>query len=201
LRRNGGRGAPILVVDDDPGLCDLVAATLEPLGLEVRWEGTAAAALAAVHARRPALVLLDVQLPDLSGYEVCRELRDEFGEGLPIVFVSGHRVEEYDQAAGLLLGGDDYLVKPFSPGELIARVRRALERAGPRDDGAASPLTTRELDVLRLLADGVRQERIAEQLFITPKTVATHIQHILTKLELHSRAEAVAYAHREGLFQ
>ena len=59
--------------------------------------------------------MLDVQLPGMSGYEICRELRDEFGEGLPILFVSGFRTESLDRVAGLLVGADDYLVKPFAP--------------------------------------------------------------------------------------
>jgi DNA-binding NarL/FixJ family response regulator len=126
----------------------------------------------------------------------CRELRDRFGD-LPVVIVSGERTESFDRVAGLLLGAADYIVKPFDPDELVARVRRLVVRDRPRP--SATTLTGRERDVLRLLADGLDQRRIAAELFLSPKTVATHIQHILAKLGVHSRAQAVAVAHRDGL--
>jgi DNA-binding NarL/FixJ family response regulator len=191
----------VLVVDDDRDHCLLVRQLLRPLGYEIRIALTAGEALAAVRRDPPALVLLDVHLPGISGYEVCRQIRDEFGDRIAIIFLSGKRKEDFDRTAGLLLGADDYIVKPFVAGELIARVRRAVDRAAAPPAGAASDLTRRELDVLRLLADGLGQEQIARALFITSKTVATHIQHILGKLGLHSRAEAVAFAHRHNLFR
>jgi DNA-binding NarL/FixJ family response regulator len=190
----------VLVVDDDRDHCLLVRQLLRPLGYEIRIAATAEEALAAVRRDAPAVVLLDVHLPGISGYEVCRQIRDEFGDRIAIIFVSGKRKEDFDRTAGLLLGADDYIVKPFAAGELIARVRRAVDRAASTPAGAAAGLTKRELDVLRLLADGLGQEQIARVLFITSKTVATHIQHILGKLGLHSRAEAVAFAHRHNLF-
>ena len=73
-------------------------------------------------------MILDVRLPDLSGYEVCRELRDRLGASVPVMFVSGERIESFDRVAGLLVGGDDYLVKPFELDELVARARRLVER-------------------------------------------------------------------------
>ena len=93
----------------------------------------------------------------------------------------------------------DYIVKPFTRGEFIARVRRAIDRLSPGQRALRGDLTPRELEVLKLLADGLGQKKIAQALFITPKTVATHIQRILTKLDVHSRAEAVAYAHRSRI--
>jgi DNA-binding NarL/FixJ family response regulator len=153
------------------------------------------AALAAVRAERPAAVILDVNMPRLSGYEVCRSLREEHGPELPVMFVSGERTESFDRVAGLTIGADDYLVKPFAADELLARLRGLLRRAG-RPEAAASTLTRRELEVLRLLADGLDQAEIAERLVISPKTVGTHIERILAKLGAHSRAEAVALAYR-----
>ena len=191
---------PVLVVDDDRNLRRLVNELLEPLEYVVEEASTAAEAFEIASREQPALVLLDVHLPDLSGYEVCRRLRDEYGDGIAIVFVSGERTEEFDRAAGMLLGADDYIVKPFALGEFIARVRRAIDRYAPEQVNVSSSLTPRELEVLELLADGLGQKRIAQALFITPKTVATHIQRILTKLNVHSRAEAVAYAHHHNLF-
>jgi DNA-binding NarL/FixJ family response regulator len=187
------------VVDDDRNLRTLVKSLLEPLGYAVSEASTAAETLSLASAELPALVLLDVHLPDISGYEVCRRLRDEFGDDIAIVFVSGERTDELDRTAGMLLGADDYIVKPFDLGEFIARVRRTADRTAPARKANGSALTPRELEVLLLLANGQGQKKIAQALFITPKTVATHIQRILTKLDVHSRAEAVAYAHRNHL--
>ena len=190
----------VLVVDDDENLRELVTTLLEragypTLGFESGEE------ILAFPMGRPALVILDVRLPGLSGYEVCRELKDLFGSSLPVLLVSAVRIEAFDRAAGLLIGADDYMVKPLDPDELIARVRRHLapRPRGTEADAGVELLTPRELEVLRLLADGMGQSEIAERLVISPKTVATHIQHILTKLGVHSRAQAVAAAHRHGL--
>jgi DNA-binding NarL/FixJ family response regulator len=186
-------------VDDDRNLRTLVKSLLEPLGYAVSEASTAAEALSIASDERPALVLLDVHLPDISGYEVLQRLREEFGDDVAIVFVSGERTDELDRTAGMLLGADDYIVKPFDLGEFIARVRRTADRTAPARKANGSALTPRELEVLMLLASGQGQKKIAQALFITPKTVATHIQRILTKLDVHSRAEAVAYAHRNHL--
>jgi two-component system nitrate/nitrite response regulator NarL len=201
-RRESGilnRRSRILVVDDDERFRELVSSLLTRMGCETSEAATGEEALAAVQLERPALVVLDVRLPGLTGYEVCRELRDEFGDELPIVFVSGERTEPFDRVGGLLLGADEYLVKPLDPNEFLARVRRLLARSASVAPNSASTLTKRELQVLGLLANGLDQAEIAEQLFISPTTVATHIQRVLTKLGAHSRAQAVALAHREDL--
>jgi two-component system nitrate/nitrite response regulator NarL len=196
---------PLLVADDDDDFRCLLATLLERAGYRTVQAADGYAALAVARDERPEVVLLDVRLPGLGGYEVCRRLRDEFGEQLPIVFVSGARTEAGDRAAGLLIGADDYVVKPFDPDELLARVRRLIVRAGaalPREvavPAALSSLTTRERQVLRLLADGLDGSTIATELFLSPKTVATHIQRILAKLGVHSRAQAVALALRTGV--
>ena len=197
----------VLVVDDDSKFRAVSRALLERAGLRVEEAPGANEALAAVEQTPPSLVLLDVCFPRTSGYEIYRELRDRCGEALPIIFVSGERVDSYDRVAGLLLGADDYLVKPFDPDELIARVRRSLGRG--RHNGAAAPapaqeeliaeLTPREREVLALLAAGRSSKQIAQQLVISPRTLGTHIQHILRKLGVHNRTQAVAVAHRAGL--
>jgi DNA-binding NarL/FixJ family response regulator len=145
------------------------------------------------------LVIVDVCLPDLSGYEVCRQLKERFGEGLPVLMVSGHRTESFDRVAGLLIGADDYLAKPFAADELLARVRGLVRRAPSLAPSLASRLTAREMEVLQLLARGHDQDDIAGRLFISRKTVATHIDHILQKLGVRTRAQAVAFAYREDL--
>ena len=185
----------MLVVDDDALFRAYVRSVLEEGGYRVVEAVDGLAALASVRAARPAAVILDVNMPRLSGYEVCRSLREEHGPELSLMFVSGERTESFDRVAGLTIGADDYLVKPFAADELLARLRCLLRRAG-RPEAAASTLTRRELEVLRLLADGLDQAEIAERLVISPKTVGTHIERILAKLGAHSRAEAVALAYR-----
>jgi DNA-binding NarL/FixJ family response regulator len=105
-----------------------------------------------------------------------------------------------------LLGADDYIVKPFDEGELLARIRTQLRHIDsiPRGVGNGSKanvaaLTVREREVLELLARGLTQVDIADKLVISPKTVGTHIQRVLGKLGVHSRAQAVVLAHEEGL--
>lgn len=196
---------PILIVDDDSSFRELISSLLRQAGYATREAATGGEALVAAGEDPPSLGIIDVMLPGMSGYEVCRALRDEFGETLPIVFVSGVRTESIDRVAGLLLGADDYLFKPFAPEELLARVRRSLSRyaslrANPQVAEALG-LTAREREILALLADGLKQDLIAQELVISPKTVATHIGRILIKMGVHSRAEAVSVAYRDRLVE
>jgi DNA-binding NarL/FixJ family response regulator len=194
---------PILVVDDDAGVRELIASVLETTGHTVMEASTGTEALAAARGETPALVVLDVCLPGIGGYSTLRELRDLVGKQLPIVFVSGERTDPLDSASGLMLGADDYIVKPFHPEELLARVWRLLPNVAIEPIAKRSPLvnelTPRELQVLTLLARGLNQAAIGRDLFISEKTVETHIQRVLSKIGVHSRAEAVAVAHRDGL--
>ena len=198
----------VLVVDVDDAWRSHVASLLLRAGLATVGAASGADALARARQQPPDIVLLDVALPDVDGYVVCRELRDAFGESLPIILLSVDRNDPHDRVAALLIGADDYIAKPCDPAELTARVRRHVTRAG-RVRSETTPiavgdpdtfgLTPRELDVLRLLAEGHAQQQIASRLFISPKTVSSHIQRILGKLGVHSRAQAVAVAHRNAL--
>jgi DNA-binding NarL/FixJ family response regulator len=188
---------PVLIADDDGGVRTLIQNVLELEGYDTVSVASGTEALEAARAERPSLAILDVKLPGLSGYEVCDAIRKLYGESLPIVLISGERVESFDRVAGLLIGADDYLVKPLATDELCARVRALLRRAD-RDNGGSS-LTPREREVLQLLAEGLEQGEIAERLVISSKTVASHIERILAKLGVRSRAQAVAAAFREGL--
>jgi DNA-binding NarL/FixJ family response regulator len=193
----------ILIVDDDLGFRTFVVQVLERAGYRCVEAVRGEDALVAAAFQVPAAVLLDVFLPGIGGFEVCRELRDRFGEELPVIFVSGERVEARDRAVGLLLGGDDYLVKPIDPDELLARLRRQLSRSRPRPKAESvqpgKGLTARELEVLRLLAHGLDAAGIARKLVISPKTVSTHLQRVMAKLGVHSQAQAVARAYEDGL--
>jgi DNA-binding response OmpR family regulator len=191
MRRISSR--PILVVDGDLDARAQLVSELRRAGFETCEAQMGEEVRALVLAERPVVILLEVRLPRASGYEICRELRDEFGEALPIIFVSGEKTDELDRAAGLLVGADDYLTKPVLPDALLARVRRLVARAEP----AARPeLTEREQEVLALLVAGYARSDIADELVISRKTAAKHIEHILRKLDVHSEAQAVALASR-----
>jgi two-component system, sensor histidine kinase ChiS len=190
--------ARILVADHDRESRALMSRVLRRVGYTVDQAETGDEALAVAKRERPALVVVEVLLRGVSGYEVCHELKNEFGEALPIVFVSGNRTESGDRVAGLLVGADDYLVKPFDPEELLARVRRLLP-APVAEGRKVHELTQRELDVLSFLVDGLNQSEIAEKLVLSPRTVGKHIEHILRKLDVHSRAQAVSVALRDDM--
>jgi DNA-binding NarL/FixJ family response regulator len=195
----GQNGAPILIVDDDDAFREVVSAILGRAGYAAVDVAGGEDVVQLARREQPRLVILDVCMPDLSGYEICRQLKESFGDGLPVLFVSGMRIESFDRVAGLLIGADDYLVKPFAADELLARVRRLVRNTTSLVPSLASKLTAREQEVLRLLANGSEQDEIAGRLFITRKTVGTHIEHILQKLGVRSRAQAVALAYREDL--
>jgi two-component system nitrate/nitrite response regulator NarL len=186
-----------VVADPDPAARAEVAGLVARLGCDVVEATTGDEALEVVE-RKTAIVVLDVALAGGSAYECCRALRERHGEGLPIVLVSEHRVDPSDEVAGLLLGADEYLAKPLHADIFSARLRRLLLRVQPREI-RRSPLTLREDEVLALLARGVAAAEISSLLHITPKTTATHIEHILAKMGAHSRAEAVAFALRDRL--
>ena len=121
--------ARVLVVDDEPYITDLIAAALRYEGFHVDVAGDGRSALASAAAGRHDLVILDVMLPDLDGLEVCRRLRAD-GESMPVLFLTARDATE-DKVMGLTVGGDDYVTKPFSLEELIARVRAILRRSMP----------------------------------------------------------------------
>ncbi|HVB13448.1 MAG TPA: response regulator transcription factor [Candidatus Dormibacteraeota bacterium] len=122
----------ILVVDDEANLAELVATALRYAGFVTATAGSGAAALARVAEFRPHLLILDVMLPDFDGFEVSRRLA-EAGSSSPILFLTARDATE-DKVRGLTVGGDDYVTKPFSLDELIARVRVILRRAGHQAD-------------------------------------------------------------------
>lgn len=126
----------VLVVDDEEYLADLVATALRYEGFETRTAGSGQATLAAVAAFRPDLLVLDVMLPDFSGVEACRRLRAA-GHDVPVVFLTARDATE-DKITGLTAGGDDYLTKPFSLAELVARVRAVLKRTAPERERVLS---------------------------------------------------------------
>ena len=191
----------MLVVDDDDLIGELVSSTLTEHGYTARRAADGRETLYLIEREIPDVVILDVHLPDISGYQLCRRIRDDHGDAIGVILMSGERKESMDRVAGLLLGADDYLVKPFVLDELLAHVQRLARRARPVSRTVVAGLTRRELEILRLLACGLDHVEIARDLVITAKTVEKHIEHILLKLGVHSRAQAIALAFQSDLQQ
>jgi two-component system response regulator MtrA len=199
-----------VVIEDDEAIGSLVATYLEQSGFEVVRASTGEDGLAAVEHRRPRFVVLDLGLPDVDGFELCRRLRD--GGDVPILILTA-RDEEPDRIIGLELGADDYLTKPFSPRELVARVRAVLRRVDPllpesrllqvgdlRVDlrtrsatfhGSALVLRTLEFDLLvelvRHAGHVVTRERLLERVWgvsfaAGTRTVDVHVAQLRKKL-------------------
>lgn len=131
----------ILVVDDDPHIRDLLSFALSKAGTRVAEAGDGEEALAAAERSPPDLMILDINMPRMDGLELCRRLRASGGglSNLPVLFLSS-RDEAVDRIVGLEIGGDDYVVKPFSPREVVARVGAILKRAAPAPPPTPAPV-------------------------------------------------------------
>jgi len=138
----------VLVVEDEPAIADLVRLYLTRDGFGVQVEHDGEAGLAAARKMRPVACVLDIGLPGIDGTEICRRLR-ESGDWTPVIFLTA-RDDEVDRIVGLELGADDYLTKPFSPRELVARIKAVLRRtAGPPDGSRVRQVGAIALDVER----------------------------------------------------
>jgi len=197
-----------LVIEDDDAIGDLVAAYLRREGFTVVWERNGEDGLAAVERHSPRIVILDVGLPDLDGFDVCRRIRRD--RSTPILILTA-RDEEVDRIVGLELGADDYMAKPFSPRELIARVRAILRRVEPESpavlslgdvvvdrraravtvDGEPVSLRTLEFELLVVLAEQpgrvVTRDELLERVWGTTfpggtRTIDVHVAQLRKKL-------------------
>ena len=201
----------ILIVDSDDASRLTAVQVSVRLGYDARPTPTADELIERLGPDRPTLAIVEVELPGAAnGLEVMRQLHEAFDGDLPVILVSASQTDAFDRIAGLMLGADDYISKPLDPGELLARVKRSLRRVAPRAGGNGNGhtrnentagLSPREREILGLLAEGRTQGQIAGELVISSKTVATHIQHILSKLGVNTRAQAVAMAFRRGLVE
>ena len=148
----------ILIVEDEPGIAETIQYALQTEGFVAQWCANAADALSAFRAQPPALAILDIGLPDLSGFELYRRLRAlPQGMVVPVIFLTA-RNEEIDRVLGLELGADDYMAKPFSPRELVARVRGILRRSqggSTPSDTLTSPGVTNSVGRTALMATSV----------------------------------------------
>ena len=145
MKASGNGSARILVVDGEPNIVDVISMALRYEGFEVDAAGTGAEALAKARDMRPHVMLLDVMLPDMEGFDVARQLGAERAR-VPIIFLTARDATE-DRVRGLTVGGDDYVTKPFSLEELLARVRALLRRAGVTEsDSSVLTFADVELD-------------------------------------------------------
>jgi two-component system, OmpR family, response regulator len=172
----------LLVVDDEPFLCDAVAASLRFLGFEVTTAQTGAGALRLARERPFDLVVLDVMLPDTDGFEVVRRLRRD-GCRVPVIFLTARDTQD-DKVTGLTIGGDDYLTKPFGLEELAARIRTVLRRTRPPLAGPALTFSDVELDqdtyevrrAGQLIELSPTEFRLLRYLMLNPGRVLTRAQ-------------------------
>ena len=163
----------ILIVDDEPAIADTLAYALKTEGFEVECVNLGSEALNAVNEGDFALVILDVGLPDLNGFDVCRELRRS--SDIPVVFLTA-RSEEVDRIVGLEIGGDDFVPKPFSPREVASRVRAILRRAYP----SRRPMANRAAAPFLVDRDGARISFFGKWLSLTRyefRMLATLLEH------------------------
>ena len=214
----------VLVVEDQESITTPLAEALERDGFEPQVAGTAAEALELFRRLRPDLVLLDLMLPDGSGFDVCRELRRD--SDVPIIMLTA-RGEEADRVVGLELGADDYVVKPFSAREVVARIRAVLRRAqrsaapAPEEapivigdvridpaartatrDGQPLALSRKEFDLLRLLMKNagtvLRRERLIEEVWHTTwfgSTKTLDVHVASLRKKLHDDPSSPRYLH------
>ena len=199
----------ILVVEDNPQIVRSLETILSLEGYEVLVANSGPDGVAAAVRERPDLILCDVMMPGFDGHEVLRRLRADGDAGLtPFIFVTA-RAERADQRAGMELGADDYLTKPFSREELLNAVRSRLERAealrvggggGAFDFSSPEPLQTRlgitprEAEVLLWVAQGKSNADIGGIHGMAEKTVKTHLGNLFTKLGIEGRNAATVLA-------
>ena len=186
-------GETILVVDDEPKLAKTVRAYLENAGFRVATASDGQMALTVYRHEKPALVVLDLGLPGMDGLDVARALRRD--DNVPIIMLTA-RVDEADKLIGLELGADDYVTKPFSPRELVARVRAVLRRAGGEREQPLAPIVAGDVhvDLER------RQVTVSgESVDLTPTefdllvVLARHPGRVFSRLELLDKVQGYAF--------
>lgn len=207
----------ILVVDDDMTLRTALTRYLEKRGYSVQEATCGTEALMRFELNPPDLIVSDVIMPEMDGFEFCRRLRAiRTGQLIPFIFLSS-RGDVEDRVQGHSIGADDYLIKPFEPRELLAKIEAQLERSRrmyseiirlmqqtdrlPEPQAASPdplPLTPAEEKVFWEVIQGYTNKQIGDHLFVSPRTVQTHLSNILSKLQLENRSQLVRYAFERG---
>lgn len=238
----------ILIVDDDKTFRMTLTRYLDKAGYSVKAVNSGLEALTAFELEPPDLVVSDIMMPEMNGFEFCRRLRaTSSGQLVPFIFLSS--LGELDnRIEGHSIGADDYLIKPFEPRELVAKIEsqiersrrihkeilRLFERVSSPDPASLNstlmsvktdiaflearkqteleeetleatvdslPLTPAEVRVFWEVIQGFTNKQIANRLFVSPRTVQTHLSHILTKLDLENRAQLISFAYKKGYQQ
>jgi len=212
----------ILVVDDDATLRMALTRYLGKRGYLVQDVGSGTHAMQLFEQDPPDLVVSDVMMPEMDGFEFCRRLRaTRSGQLVPFIFLSSKGDVE-DRVQGHSIGADDYLIKPFEPRELLAKIEAQLERSRrihseivrlmQKPETAAQnsadaqtshtpsplPLTPAEEKVFWEVIQGLTNKQIGDRLFVSPRTVQTHLSNILSKLQLENRSQLVRFAFERG---
>ncbi|MDX2273434.1 MAG: response regulator transcription factor [Cyanobacteriota bacterium] len=208
----------VLVVDDDPISLKVLSRHLAQHGYRVCTGVSGVEGLKLFGQETPDVVVSDVMMPDMDGFEFCHQLRQQRGgELVPFIFLSS-RGEVEDRVQGYEWGADDYMIKPVEPRELVAKIESQIERSRrmqaeilrliqkqPEPVAVVSPpqpvdlpLTAAEERVFREVIRGATNKQIGEKLYISPRTVQTHLTNILSKLSLENRAQLVRFAFEQG---
>lgn len=230
----------ILVVDDDLILRKVLQNSLEQKGYQVTSVGSGKDALASFNQDVPDIIVSDISMPEMDGFEFCRQLRSQpSGKLIPFIFLSAKN-ELDDRVQGHTIGADSYLTKPFEMEELLANIEALIERsrrvhativhlieqlanpqlkdtilngdsswenkinltvesiATPANPPKPLPLTPAEERVFWETIQGYTNKQISERLFISPRTVQTHLSNILNKLDLSNRTQLVRFAYEQG---
>jgi len=205
----------ILIVDDDATLRAALTRYLKDRGFAVRNASSGREGFDSFTEETPDLIVSDVVMPEMDGFELCTRVRESgSGQLVPFIFLSG-RCDLEDRIQGHSIGADDYLVKPFHPRELIAKIEAQLARARrihseiqrvsqqaptppEREPQVPLPLTPAEEKVFWEVIQGFTNKKIGDRLFISPRTVQTHLSNILSKLSLENRSQLIRYAFENG---
>jgi DNA-binding NarL/FixJ family response regulator len=210
----------ILIVDDDITLRTALIRYLEKRGYSVQAASSGVEGLSQFEADPPDLIVSDIVMPEMDGLEFCRRLRSTRpGQLVPFIFLSSRNAVD-DRIEGHRIGADDYLVKPFDTKELEAKIEAQLERsrrmhaeiirlmqqAGTSSDNSSTaqpspeplPLTPAEERVFWEVIRGLTNKQIGDALFVSPRTVQTHLSNILSKLQLENRAQLIRFAYEHG---
>lgn len=201
----------ILIIEDDPSYRDMMEVILHMEGFEVSCTDNGAAGLAAMHQKRPDMILCDIMMPGIDGHVVLETLKGESALAeIPFIFVTA-KAERADLRCGMSAGADDYLSKPFTAEELLAAVTGRINRGdrlkslylGPENQKGPSCLlqkiTNREREVLLLVGQGQTSKKIALQLGVSLKTVEAHRANLMKKLEASNAVSLARWAFKAEL--
>lgn len=193
----------VLVIDDEYKIRSLVELYLLENEYEVILAGTGAAGLQAIERSCPDVIVLDIVLPDMSGFEVCKRIREH--REIPVIYLSCLQESEAI-VKGLDFGGDDYLTKPFDPNVLVARINALLRRAKGRKlvvqekkKNSYEQLTYQERRILEWIEKGYTNKEIAVKLNLTEGTIKMYNHVLFQKLQVKNRTQAIVLAKEENL--